>query len=257
MMPFALTTSQVVGFFLIFTRIGGLMLSAPIFSSPRMPLQLRAGISLLLAFLLQPVLAPDGPGTPASLFIFLAMLVREAAIGLMIGYVANLIFSIVEMAGELQDTQAGFGFAGVVDPTMSRPSAILGQFQIVVMWLIFFAVHGHLVLLQALSDSFRLVPLGTFAYAPALTGNLLQLLLHMLFIAVRISAPVLAAVLLSDLALGALQRTAPQLNIIAVGFPIKITVAVVVLALALPFLTAAWRDLVPFMHDSVHRMLTN
>lgn len=255
-MPFALTTSQVVGFFLIFTRIGALMLSAPVFSSQRVPLQLRAGISLMLAFLLQPVVAPTGPGTPDSLFIFVLLLVREAAIGLMIGYVANLIFSVVEMAGELQDTQTGFGFAGVVDPTMTRPSAILGQFQTVLLWLVFFAVNGHLVLLQAVADSFQMVPLGQFQYAPALTDNMVRTALTMFSIAIRISAPVLASVLLADLGLGVLQRTAPQLNIIAVGFPIKITIAVTVLSLSLPFLTAAWRDLIPYMGETVHRFLS-
>jgi len=253
-MPFNLTTSQIAGFFLIFLRIGALMSTAPIFSSQRVPLQLRAALSLLLALLLQPVIAPDGPTVP-SMPVFAMLAIREVAVGLVIGYLASLIFSIIEMAGEIQDMQAGFGFAGVVDPAMQRSSAILGQFQMVLMWLIFLMVNGHHMLLQAVTDSFAIVPLGKFTYTTEMTANMVQLTMTILFIALRISAPVLGAVLLSDLGLGMLQRTAPQLNIIAVGFPIKITVAVAVVCLALPFITGVFRDLVPFMRTAITGVL--
>lgn len=253
-MPFALTTSQIAGFLLIFLRIGAVLFTAPIFNSQRVPVQMRAAIALLLTFLLQPVIAPDGPQV-ASLPVFVLLAVREVVIGLVIGYTANLVFSIIEMAGDLQDTQAGFGFAGTVDPTMQRPGAVLGQFQVVLMWLVFLVANGHLLLMQAVTDSFQLVPIGKFAFTSAMTGNMLHLILTMLFIAIRISAPVLGAVLLSDLAMGILQRTAPQLNIIAVGFPIKITVAVAVTCLSLPFLIGALRDLVPFMGTAVSGMI--
>lgn len=253
-MPFDLTTSQITGFFLIFLRIGGMMISAPIFSSPRVPLQLRAALSLVLALLLQPIIAPDGPMV-TSLAVLTLLAVREVIVGLVIGYLASLVFSIIEMAGELQDMQAGFGFAGVVDPTMSRSSAILGQFQMALMWLVFLMANGHQMLLQALSDSFALVPLGKFAFTQGMAANMVSLTMTTLFIALRISAPVLGAVLLSDLAMGMLQRTAPQLNIIAVGFPVKIVVAVAVLCLALPFLLGLFRDLAPFMRTAIGGML--
>ncbi|MHB9108482.1 MAG: flagellar biosynthetic protein FliR [Armatimonadota bacterium] len=253
-MPFDLTTSQIAGFFLIFLRIGAMMISAPIFSSPRVPLQLRAGMSLVLALLLQPIVAPDGPMV-TSLGVLALLAVREVVVGLIIGYLASLIFNVIEMAGELQDMQAGFGFAGVVDPMMQRSSAILGQFQMVLMWLIFLIANGHQMLLQALSDSFAIVPLGKFTFAPSMATHMVSLTMTIMLIAIRISAPVLGAVLLSDLAMGMLQRTAPQLNIIAVGFPIKIVVAVGVMCISLPFLLGIFSDLVPFMRSAITGML--
>lgn len=253
-MPFNLTTSQIAGFFLIFLRIGAMMFSAPIFSSQRVPLQLRAGLSLVLALLLQPIIAPDGP-IITSLTVLALLALREAIVGLVIGYLASLVFNIIEMAGEMQDMQAGFGFAGVVDPMMQRSSAILGQFQMVLMWLIFLIVNGHQMLLKALYDSFTIVPLGKFTYAPGMTTDMIGLVTSTLLIAIRISAPVLGAVLLSDLAMGMLQRTAPQLNIVAVGFPIKIVVAVGVMCIALPFMLGMFRDLVPFMRTTIAGML--
>ena len=257
MLPiFSLSPSQIAGFFLIFVRIGAIMFTAPIFSSPRVPVQLRTGICLLLTFLLQPVVAPDGPQVNFSLIVFGALLLREVIVGLVIGYIANLLFSAIEMAGELQDTQSGFGFAGVVDPNFERSSAILGQFQMVLMWLIFMTVNGHHLLMQAIADSFQLVPLGKFAYHEGLTTQMLRLVTNLLLIAIRISAPVLGSVLLADLGMGVLQRTAPQLNIMAVGFQVKIVVAVIVVGLALPFICALQRDVVFQMAPAVRDMLS-
>lgn len=256
MLPFNLTTSQIIAFMLIFARISAILFTAPIFNSPRVPLQLRIGISLLLTFLLQPVVAPAGPEINGSVYLLALMVAREIVVGLVIGYIANLLFSIVEMAGDMQDTQAGFGFAGSVDPTFSQPRAILGQFQLVLMWLIFLAVNGHHVLLTAIAQSFDMVPLGKFAFDGQMAMSMLRLVATLMSIAVRISAPIIGAVLLADLGLGALQRTAPQLNIMAVGFQVKIAVAVVVLGLALPFILSVERNLAPYIQTMLQPFLS-
>jgi flagellar biosynthetic protein FliR len=127
---------------------------------------------------------------------------------------ANLVFSVIEMAGELQDTQSGFGFAGVVDPNFSQSSAILGQFQMVFMWMIYLTINGHYLLLGGLVNSFRIIPLGGLTYQGSMSTHLVAVAGTLMLIALKISAPVITAVLLADLALGMLQRTAPQLNMV-------------------------------------------
>ncbi len=253
---FTLSTADITALLMIMVRIGGLMTSAPVFSSPRVPVALRAGLSLLLAWMLRPIIAPMGYAAPDTIWLLALVLAREAIVGLVIGFTATFIFSIVQMAGEVQDTSAGFGFAGVVDPMMNQHSAIIGQIQTVMLWLIFFAVNGHHLLLRGLAESFTVVPLGLYAPEPALAEHLFRLTTGMMVIALRVGAPVIGAVLLADLAQGLLQRTAPQFNIMAVGFQIKIASALIVLLITIPFVVALLRNLVPYMDQLVFDVLT-
>ena len=161
----------------------------------------------------------------------------------------------MEIAGELQDTQAGFAFAGLVDLSVSKSSAVLGQFQTVLMWMIFLTVNGHYLLLQAVADSFQAVPLGSFAFTGNMAGHMFHLATSLMLIALRISGPIIGAVLLADLSLGLLQRTAPQMNLLAVGFQVKITIALIVLGLSLPFIFSMQRSLVPYMSNIIQGFL--
>jgi flagellar biosynthetic protein FliR len=253
---FTLTTADITAFLMIFVRIGALMISAPVFSSPRVPAAIRAGLSLLIAWLLRPIIAPGGFAAPDTIWLFALVLLREVLVGLVIGYTASIIFSIVQMAGEMQDTSAGFGFAGVVDPMMNQHSAIIGQMQTVMLWLIFFGINGDHLLLRGLVDSFAVVPLGRYAPDSALATHVFHLATQFMIVALRVGAPVIGAVLLADLAQGLLQRTAPQFNIMAVGFQIKIAAALIVLLITLPFVIVVLRNLIPYMDQLVFDILS-
>ena len=255
MSMFSLTPAYLVAFFLVFVRIGALCFTMPIFSSPRVPLYLRAGICLLLTFVILPVIAPHGFTPLPSMGLFALAIIREALVGLIIGFYASLIFNIVQMAGEMQDMQAGFGFAGVVDPSMSQQSAILGQFQMVCMWLIFLAVNGHQVMLEQIANSFVAVPLGMGAPNVGLVDHLFHLTTTLILIALQVGAPIIGAVLLTDLAMGIMQRTAPQLNFLAVGFQVKIAAALGITFLALPAVLTMMRHLVPYMERVVYDLM--
>jgi len=213
-------------------------------------------LSLMLAFVLMPLIMTGGGLTLSStLWVLASRIFREVVVGLLIGYTANLIFAVVQVAGELQDTQAGYGFAGVVDPNVSQQSAILGQFQMVLMWLIFLTLNGHHLLLRGLAESFTIIPLDGFSFHEAMTWHFFSLSRELVLLGVRIGAPVLGAVLLTDIGLGLLQRTAPQLNLMAVGFQVKMMAALAILALALPFTLACFRDLIPYMGRQIYDVL--
>ncbi|OPZ88125.1 MAG: Flagellar biosynthetic protein FliR [bacterium ADurb.Bin429] len=243
---FGLTSGQIVLLLLIFARVGAISFTAPVISSPRVPPQIKAGLGLALSFAFYSVAARDAAVAVPTIPVFVLLLIKEVVVGLVIGYAASLLFNVVQMAGEIQDNQAGFSFAGVVDPNMGHGAAILGQFQMTMMWLIFFAVNGHLLLIRGIGESFLAIPVGSFSYDPRVTPYMFSLATTLMMTAIKISAPIICAVLLADLAMGMLQRTAPQLNLIAVGFQIKIGVAVVMLLLALPLVAMLQRDLIPF-----------
>jgi flagellar biosynthetic protein FliR len=228
---------------LIFTRVGAMTITAPAFSSPHMPATLRAAFSVLITVLLLPTVTAR-PATTITMDGLALPLLAEAVVGLTLGYLANLLFAVVQMAGEMQDSQSGFGFAGVVDPNFSGSSAILGQFGMVLMWLIYFAVDGHHLLLRALAESFAIVPLGGYVGPQASAMAIFPLATQLMGLALRMAAPVVGAVLLTDLALGMLQRTAPQLNLMSVGFQTKIIVASVVTLASLGFTLALQEDMI-------------
>jgi flagellar biosynthetic protein FliR len=252
---FTLTSAQIAAFLLIFARIGGCCITAPVLSSARVPPQIRAAFSVILATVLLPVVAPQGIAPGTSLPMYGALVAREVLVGVTLGYVANLIFTVVQMAGEAQDTQAGYGFVGVVDPTFSHQGAVLGQFQMVMLWVMFFIINGHHALISALAESFWAVPLTQGGMQDGLATHMAGQVTMLMLAAIRFGAPIIAAVLLTDLALGILQRSAPQLNLIAVGFQVKTSVAIIALILTLPFILGAERQLVPLMTRMVHETL--
>ncbi len=251
-----LTTGQIVLLLLIFARVGAISFTAPVISNPRVPPQIKAGLGLALTFAFYSLAARGAAIAAPTIPIFALLLIKEVVVGVVIGYTANLLFNVVQMAGEMQDNQAGFSFAGVVDPNMGHGAAILGQLQMTMMWLIFFAVNGHLLLIRGIGESFLAIPVGSFSYDPQVTPYMFSLATTLMMTAVKISAPIICAVLLADLAMGMLQRTAPQLNLIAVGFQVKIGVAVVMLLLALPLVAVLQRDLIPFNAHVLQKLYT-
>jgi len=243
--------AQVMRLLLLFCRIGGVMIVAPLFSSEHVPARARAALALMIAVALAPVSGPAPEvATPVAIGLATA---GELMIGLAIGFGARLIFVAVNMAGELADLQSGFGFAGMVSPQMGENVSVIGQLQMSVAWLIFLAANGHHIVLKGLSASLAALPLGSppgFA-APALTHATATLIAT----AVRMAAPVVAAVLLADLALGLLTRAAPQMNLLAIGFPIKLAVGLWATLLALPLLATAERGLLWTMEQILSAVL--
>lgn len=238
---------------LIFARMGGLVMTAPVFSSHRVPPQLRAAISVIMTLIVFPLVRPMA--LENSIINFGLLILNEVIIGLVLGFTANMIFMVIQVSGEMQDTQIGFGFAGVVDPNMGQSSAIIGQLQMIMMWIIFVAANGHHFLLRAITESFMLIPPGLGTFQVAGVNRMIAISAEMLMLALKIGAPVIAAVLVADLSMGVLQRTAPQLNLMAVGFQVKIAVGVIVLILAMPMIVSMQYDLVSYMARIFNEMM--
>jgi flagellar biosynthetic protein FliR len=248
---FALDPARLVTFLLVFCRVGGVFIAAPLVGSQRLPARLKAALALTISIILAPVATAGPPcADTASMVIAIG---RELLLGLALGFGASLIFATIQMAGELADLQSAFGFAGMVSPQTGERSSVIGQLQMSIAWLIFLAADGHYVILQGLGASLAAVPLGAahgFA-APVLT----QALGGLLATSVRIAAPIVAATMLADLALGLLTRAAPQMNLLAIGFPVKLVVGVGATLLSLPLLASAQRGLISVMETIIRGVL--
>lgn len=222
-----------------FFRMMALMGSAPLFSHQSVPIPVRIWLALLLTILVAPVLPPIGAISPLSapgvLLIF-----QQIIVGVAMGLAMQLAFAAVQLAGDMIGMQMGLSFAAFIDPQNSTQTPIVGSFLSLVLMLLLVAINGHLMILSALVDSFQAVPVATGFSGSAVHSDMWLRIANaggqVFSSGLRIAFPVIGAMLLANLALGVVTRTAPQLNLFAVGFPITLVVGLGMLMLGLPYL---------------------
>ena len=216
------------------TRILALIASAPVIGNPSVPASVKIGLGLLLTVLVAPLVpAPAGisPGSANGLLI----MAQQVLIGLAMGFAMQVVFHASELAGEFIGLQMGLGFATLYDASVPGFIPILGQSLGVIFSLAFLAIDGHLLLVSAVVESFQVLPLSPLT-APSGVLAVTQWGGSIFAFALTLSLPLLAALLITNMALGVLTRAAPQLNIFAIGFPLTILMGFAVLIVALPFL---------------------
>jgi flagellar biosynthetic protein FliR len=160
---------------------------------------------------------------------------QQMVIGLAMGMAMRIVFAAIEMAGEIIGMTMGLGFATFYDPQSAGHSSAISQFLALVMLMLYLAANFHLMLISVLVDSFTTMPIGAGGFAP----NMEQLLswgARIFSAGVQLSLPIVAALLINNIALGVLTRAAPQLNIFGIGFPVAIGVGFIMIALTLPYL---------------------
>lgn len=216
------------------TRILAVLAAAPVLGQTRIPARIRVGLAIGIAVVIAPTLPPMPQLAPASAAGML-ILATQVVIGLAIGFAVRLVFSAVEMAGDLIGLQMGLGFAMFYDPGNVQHTPILGQFMGLLATLTFLAINGHLLIISALVESFHALPI---AAAPLGSGLFDALARHgaIVFIAgLQLALPLVVTMLVVNLALGVLTRAAPQLNVFAVGFPLTLAIGFGALILTLPY----------------------
>ncbi len=234
----SLTSAQldlwIAAFFWPFFRILALVTTAPLFSAPGVSAQTKIGLSFVLTVAVAPVLGPM-PAVQVASAQGLFIMVQQITIGVAMGMAMRVVFSGIEMAGNIMGLQMGLGFATFFDPQNSTQVPILGQFLELIAMLFFLAINGHLMVITALVESFQVLPIGMHTFS-AQAWHTLALWGGEIFRAgVLISLPVVAVLMMTNVALAVLTRAAPQLNIFAVGFPLTIAVGFIVTYLSMGY----------------------
>jgi len=177
--------------------------------------------------------------------------IREVLVGLSIGMGATLIISGIQMAGQIADTQMGLGMANVIDPMTNTQVSVMGQFYNMVAILVFLGVDGHHMLIRALVDSFSVIPLGHANFTPALADKMMNLFAQMFFIAFRVGAPVIGALFITNMALGVVARTVPQMNVFIVGMPLSLGVGLLITASSMTFFVYVMQGIIHGMYRDI------
>jgi flagellar biosynthetic protein FliR len=227
-----ITAEQIETFIFILLRVSSIVVIMPILGNRTVPVRVKAGLSLVIAFLLFPFVQLHAP--PLEILPLALRMAGEIMIGVTIGLAGRLVFAGVQLAGQLAGFQMGFAIVNVFDPITSTQVSIIAQFQYLLAMLVFLAVDGHHLFLYAIAESYRIVPALSFHFSGELTQAIVELSKDIFIIAIKTGAPVIAMLLMISIGFGLIARTVPQINILIVGFPLKIAVGLISIGLTLP-----------------------
>lgn len=224
-------------FFLVFIRMLSLFIISPIFSRTNVPSYIKIGLSIFCAFAIVPVIEVNVIDffNPLN---FAIVVLKELTVGLILGFIGHLVFSSLLVAGQIIDVQIGFGMVNVLDPQNNIQIPLVGNFLYLIATNAFLVVNGHHAILTSLVKSFDIVPIGGFILTDNLVKNMIGFFAESFTIGFKIAIPIIAAVLLSEVALGILARTVPQMNVFVVGLPMKIAIGLLSLLFIMPVFTS-------------------
>ncbi|MBU6081050.1 MULTISPECIES: flagellar biosynthetic protein FliR [Allobacillus] len=246
--------ARMPGLLLIVARLAGFFMMTPFFSYRNIPMPVRIGLVMFLAWIMYftieiPVFFLNGQ--------FFLLLVKEVTVGLMIGLLAYIILSAIQIAGGFIDFQMGFAIANIVDPQTGAQSPIIGQYLYIFALLFLVATNAHHLLIDGIFYSYEfigfydMIPIGDQSFPIFILDSFA----HMFMLAFQMSIPVVGSLFLVDIALGMIARTVPQVNVFVVGLPLKIFVAFVMILIFLGFYVMLLRGLFETMFQMMRQLM--
>jgi len=232
--PAGLLLNGLEVFLLVFVRMTGLFVIAPIFGRRNIPTYLKIGFSFFIALILINTTAITGYDSNLSTIAYVLAVIKEFIVGISIGFIAYLSFTAIYIAGEVIDMQIGFGIVNVLDPVSNIQIPVTSNFYFIISMLILFAMNGHQMIIKALFDSFETLPLAGAVFDASLAEGLINVFSTVFATGFKIAAPIVSAIFLADIALGIVSKMVPQLNIFVIGMPLKILLGIVVLIITIP-----------------------
>ncbi|MFA5527255.1 MAG: flagellar biosynthetic protein FliR [Peptostreptococcales bacterium] len=222
-------------FLLVLTRIASFFVVTPLFSSKNIPAILKIGFSFLITILVMLIMPNMSIEVKTSIgYYFLIM--KEAIIGLFIGYISYLIFSSIQMAGQLADRQVGFSMAESYDPMTNIRSAAYGNIYNWISICLFLGVNAHHYLISGIVKSFQWAPLGAASLLKVNVGDVVTIFSQSFLTAFQIAVPTIIVIFMADVIMGMIARTVPQINVFILGMPLKVIIGFLVFLILVPSL---------------------
>jgi len=223
-----------LNYFLVVIRISGVLFTAPVFGSNLVDTRLRLFISVVIGFCIYPNIE-DVTLSNLNAIILIIVIVKELLIGVAMGLLALFMFVGVQFGGQVIGFQMGFGVVDIIDPQTNVQTALISQFQNIIMILIFLVIGGHRILIEAMATSFYMVPLGSFVFHHQSYLYLVKLFSNIFITALQIVAPVFVTMIIAHTVMGIIGRLVPQINLLIVGFPLQIAVGLIMLLFSMQY----------------------
>jgi len=222
-------------FILIMFRMGGLVLSSPIFGRVNVPMVAKIGLLVSLGYLMFTIFPQTVAIQYSTLLGFMLLCAGELLLGMALAYVTNVFFSLTAFtAGQLIDMQIGFGIVNVFDAQNNTQVPMMGNLLNIMFILVFFTVSGHLRLIEILYLTIERMPIGTLVISPALGLTAVEIFVRSFLLGVMIALPIIASGLTIEMGFGMLMRAVPQIHMFVVGIPIKMLVGLILFVATLP-----------------------
>jgi flagellar biosynthetic protein FliR len=236
-------------------RAGGILVVAPVFGHRNVPTMLKIGLIIVISLVLLPTIPATSIAFPPDIFGLTAVLIKEVAAGLILGFTSLLLFIAIQFAGNVIGLQMGFGIVNVIDPNSSIQVPIIGQFQFLLAMLLFLAVNGHHLVISAIAGSFKVIPLGQVNFSNLSAEIAIRAAVNTLALAIKLGAPCIVTLFLLDVSLGIVARTVPQMNIFIVGFPLKIGVGLIMLGISFPVVGYVFARLLQDLDTNLNQLI--
>ena len=224
----SITLQQLEFFLMIVVRMAGFIYTAPFFGLRNVPLRVKTGLTMAMAVIMFYVL-PYEPLEYVGVIGFALLVVEETLAGLILGFVANICYQILAFSGQILDMEIGFSMVNEMDPVTSAQVTVSGNMYSYAVMLMMMITYMHHYLLDALIDTYTLVPIGKAAINPMIYSVVVELIGQYFVLGFRIVLPVFAAMLIVNSVLAILARVAPQLSMFVIGIQLKVFVGLAVM----------------------------
>lgn len=218
-------------FLLVLVRVSGIFVISPFFSSQNIPNTIKIGFSFILSILISLTLDINIALVES---VFVPIVIKELMVGLIIGFISYMYFTIFYIMGQLIDMKIGFGMVNVMDPQHRVQVPLMGNFYYILAFLILFSINGHHTVVNAVVDSYEFLPIGEFSFRKDTAFFLINILSKTFVTGFKLAAPIITIIFLIDLLLGILARTIPQMNVFVVGMPLKILIGMLIVVVSIP-----------------------
>lgn len=219
----------------IIVRLGIILFMLPVFNSKNVPSPVKALIVVSLSIMLFPIVRKVTPPIAFDPAPMASLMIGELIFGVLFALSILLILSAFQLAGELIDFMIGFGFAQTAAPQGGSNSSVLASFAQLLAIMIFLSINGHLIIIRILVESFKTIPVGSFALNTEIFTRMLQLSGMLFVLAIKLASPVLSVLILTQAGLGLMAKFAPQVNILATSFPLTITIGILFFGITMTF----------------------
>lgn len=238
---------QMMLFSLIFMRMSGFILLNPILGRKNIPAQVKGGMVIVFTLLVYSFSSAQVP-EPVNSVEYAVLLIKEFAMGYVIGFVMELFFLIITFAGSIIDYQMGLSMATIFDPQSNAQIALSGSIYHTYFMLLFFAVDGHLALFKLLITSAEAVPYGQVVFGTQVAWSMVEIFIQCIIMAVKFAIPIVAIQFLAEIAVGILMKIIPQINVFVVNIQAKLLIGLLMLV----FLFSPMSD---YLGDIISQML--
>lgn len=219
---------------MVLLRISSFVIGIPIFFPTGTPATTKVGFCVVFTFLILPGVNYESVSLITNNTGLIVFAISEVITGLTLGYITKFCFFSAQMAGQLMDFQVGFSMMSLFDPISNENVTLLGRLLYWVSMVMFFVVDGHHMLIRAIIDSFNVINLGNFILSQGSIMVIVKVFVEFFTLGLKIAIPIILIIIITDLCLGLISRTVPQLNVMILGLPIKILVGLSCFALVLP-----------------------